>query len=92
MNYIQTLYIDSSKNPLKNSFGWARPEYHLMSWALSCLQLKKIYGNVELYANNTAAELLINDLKLPNVWWACGTTQIKSFGVINSHRIISLYC
>ncbi|MDR3653461.1 MAG: hypothetical protein P4L34_10910 [Paludibacter sp.] len=65
MNLIQTLYIDPSKRPFTDSFGWLKPEYHLMSWALSCLQLQKLYGNVELYANSTAAELLIDILELP---------------------------
>jgi hypothetical protein len=64
MNLIQTLYIDPSKSPFIDSFGWKRPEYHLMSWALSCLQLQKLYGNVELYANSTAVDLLVGLLKL----------------------------
>lgn len=42
MNFLQTLYINKTSNPFQNSFGWAAPEYHLMSWALSSLQLKKI--------------------------------------------------
>jgi hypothetical protein len=36
-----------------------------MSWALSCLQLQKIYGKVTLYANSQAAHLLIDVLQLP---------------------------
>jgi len=63
MKFIQTLSID--KDPLKNSFGWAAPEYHLMSWALSSLQLHKIYQNIELYSNSNAAQLLIDTLELP---------------------------
>ena len=65
MNFIQTLYIANSKHPFKDSFGWAAPEYHLMGWALSCLQLNKLYGSVELYANSNAAKLLIDTLELP---------------------------
>ncbi len=65
MNFIQTLYIDKFRHPLENSYGWAAPEYHLMGWALSCLQLNKIYGHVELYTNSYATELLINTLGLP---------------------------
>jgi hypothetical protein len=65
MNFIQTLYVDPSKNPFKDGFGWIKPEYHLMSWALSCLQLQKMYGNVELYANNIAADYLVDMLRLP---------------------------
>lgn len=63
MRFIQTLSIE--KDPFTNSFGWFAPEYHLMSWALSCLQLHRIYKKVELYANSKAAELLIETLKLP---------------------------
>ncbi len=65
MKFIQTLYFNNSKDPLKDAFGWASPEHHLMGWALSSLQLHKIYGNVELYASSNAAKLLIDDLKLP---------------------------
>jgi hypothetical protein len=36
-----------------------------MSWALSCLQLKKIYGNITLHSNSAGAELLVETLKLP---------------------------
>lgn len=63
MKFIQTLYI--CKDSFRNGFGWLAPEYHLMSWALSYLQLKKIYTHVELYANSEAARLLIDCLKLP---------------------------
>ena len=65
MNFIQTLYIDSSKNPFYDGFGWVKPQYHLMGWALSCLQLNKLYGRVELFANTNAAKLLIDLLELP---------------------------
>lgn len=65
MRYIQTLYFQNKKNPFIDSFGWIKPEYHIMGWALSCLQLNKLYGQVELYANSAAAQLLINTLELP---------------------------
>lgn len=65
MNIIQTLYINKSKDTFNDTFGWVRPEFHLMSWALSCLQLNELYGNVELYANSGAAKLLIDVLELP---------------------------
>jgi hypothetical protein len=48
MNFIQTLQIGAGKDPFRDSFGWIAPEYHLMSWALSCLQLHKLYGNTTL--------------------------------------------
>jgi hypothetical protein len=65
MNFIQTLQIGAGKDPFRDSFGWIAPEYHLMSWALSCLQLYKLYGNVTLYANSEAAYLLTETLNLP---------------------------
>jgi len=65
INYIQTFYVNKGKDPFRDSFGWSSPEYHLMGWALSCLQLQKLYGNVKLYANSQAARLLIDTLQLP---------------------------
>ncbi|MGG9960283.1 DUF6734 family protein [Ferruginibacter sp. SUN106] len=65
MKFIQTLYFNKTINPFNHHFGWAAPEYHLMGWALSCLQLKKMYGYVDLYCNSIAAELLIDKLALP---------------------------
>ena len=65
MNYIQTLYFDTTKDPFRDFFGWAAPEYHLMGWALSCLQLHKLYRKITLYANSSAAHLLIDTLQLP---------------------------
>ena len=66
MNIIQTLHIHSNKVFFSDSFGWAAPEYHLMGWALSFLQLQKIYGSITLYANRRAAHLLIDTLQLPH--------------------------
>ena len=65
MNIIQTLYVDESVDLYKNPIGWVKPEFHSMAWALSCLQLKKFYKSVTLYANKHAADFLINDLGLP---------------------------
>ena len=65
MHFIQTLYINDNKDPFRDSFGWVAPEYHLMGWALSCLQLHKFYGKVSLFANSPAARLLIDTLQLP---------------------------
>ncbi len=45
--------------------GWISPEYHWMSWTLSCFQLRQFYGKVELYADEQAIQLLIDELKLP---------------------------
>lgn len=45
--------------------GWIRPEFNLMSLALSCLQVKKFYPQVTLYSDDVAAKMLIDTLKLP---------------------------
>ena len=60
MKIIQTLYTDHHTNLFRDSLGWYAPEYHLMSWALSCLQLKKYYREVHLYTNDQGAEMLVN--------------------------------
>ena len=65
MKIIQTLYIDKTVDLYKDPIGWAKPEFHCIAWALSCLQLKKYYKSVTLYANKHAANFLINELKLP---------------------------
>lgn len=65
MKLVQTLYLNQSANPFRDGLGWAAPEYHLMSWALSYLQLSKFYNKVDLYVNSAAARLLIDILKLP---------------------------
>ena len=65
MNFIQTLHIDANKNPFHDSFGWFALEYHLMCWAISCLQIHQLYGNITLFANSQAAYLLSDILQLP---------------------------
>lgn len=41
MKIIQTFWT-ARQDPLKHGFGWTHPEYNLISWALSCLSLKRI--------------------------------------------------
>lgn len=65
MKFVHTFWIDNNKNALEASFGWCSAKYHLMSWALSCLQLNKFYNNVELITDSRGKELLIDKLKLP---------------------------
>lgn len=80
MRYIQTFYYNDTKDPFKESFGWCRPEFNLMSWALSCLQLKKVYGNVELYSDGKGANLLVDQLGLP---YTTVHTDFNSFDNVN---------
>ena len=65
MKFIQTLYFNEGIDPFKHNFGWCAPEFHLMGWVLSCLQLKEIYGNVDLYCNSRVASLLRDEVGLP---------------------------
>ena len=50
MRIVQTFW-SAGRNPLEYSFGWLRPEYNLMSWALSLLSLREHYDEVALYAD-----------------------------------------
>lgn len=65
MKFVHTFWIDNHINALEASFGWCGAKYHLMSWALSCLQLNKFYNNIELVTDSRGKELLIDRLKLP---------------------------
>ena len=40
MKIIQSYWSRGKTNILTDQSGWVAPEYNLMSWALSCLQLK----------------------------------------------------
>jgi hypothetical protein len=49
----------------RKSGGWSNARYYYMSCALSCLLLKKYYSEIELITDQTGAQLLIGELKLP---------------------------
>lgn len=65
MRYIQTLFISKDQNLFEDSFGWVSPLYHLISWGLSAMTLKKALGNLTLYTNSYGKEILIDLLHLP---------------------------
>ena len=67
MKYIQTFWTRATTEAdlLNISAGWLSPEYHWMSWALSCLQLKKLFGNIELITDTKGKYILSEVLKLP---------------------------
>ncbi|MHA4808598.1 DUF6734 family protein [Flavitalea flava] len=52
-------------NGLSIKAGWLSPEFHWMSWALSCLRLKELYGEVELITDKKGKKVLIDTLGLP---------------------------
>jgi hypothetical protein len=65
-NFIQSFYLHSTEeHPLNSSLGFLSPEFHWMSWCLSCLQLNRLHGSVDLFTNELGKEVLINQLKLP---------------------------
>ena len=64
LNCIQTLWT-SDKSLIKDSFGWASPQSHLMAWALSSLLLKKQFRELRLYTDHNGARILIDRLQLP---------------------------
>ena len=64
MRIVQTFW-SAGRNPLEHSFGWLRPEYNLMSWALSLLCLRKHYDEVALYTDEQGKHVLIDLLHLP---------------------------
>lgn len=67
MNIVQSFWTgnESTDNPLNILGGWPAPEYYWMSWALSCLQLNKIFGKVELITDSLGKEILVDMLNLP---------------------------
>lgn len=65
MKIIQTLWLDDITMPFQTKAGWFSAEYHWMSWAFSCLQLKQFYNEVELITNAKGKEILIDKLQLP---------------------------
>lgn len=70
---VQSYWSKAYKNSLNN--GWAFRETHYMSWALSCLQLKQFYDEVELVTDSEGADFLVNKLHLP--YTSCKTTLDK---------------
>ena len=64
MRIVQTFW-SAGRNPLEYSFGWLRPEYNLMSWALSLLSLREHYDEVALYTDEQGKHVLIDLLHLP---------------------------
>jgi len=65
MKIVQSCWSCKRENFFESSAGWYSQEYHIMSWALSCLQLRKYYNDVTIYADEVSAEVLLGVLKLP---------------------------
>lgn len=55
----------SHRTQNRQAGGWLHEKYNLMSWALSCLQFRTFYENVELVTDQAGKDLLIDRLGLP---------------------------
>ncbi|WP_299285988.1 DUF6734 family protein [uncultured Mucilaginibacter sp.] len=77
MKIVQSSWSCNQLDLLRFNAGWYSPEYNLMSWTLSCLQLKKYYAEVILYADSVAAEILIDTLKLPYTEVVCNLDKLN---------------
>lgn len=64
MRCVQTFWT-AGQSLLDNGFGWPSPQLHLMSWALSCLSLRRNYKDVALYTDSEGYRVFIELLKLP---------------------------
>ncbi len=56
---------DNSDGIFRDKGGWSERIYFYMSWTLSCLKFKEIYGNIELITDKYGKELLCDILELP---------------------------
>jgi hypothetical protein len=69
MKFLQTFWTGPAgalkADALSIKAGWLSSEYHWMSWALSCLQAKRVFGEVNLVTDLKGKEILIDKLQLP---------------------------
>lgn len=66
MRIIQTFWTQNNKaNSILIKGGWLSNEAFYMCWALSCLNAKKHYGNIELYTDKGGYDVLIKQFNLP---------------------------
>ncbi len=102
MKIIQSFWSKPSVKKLKlndsdrNNGGWLEKNYNYYSWALSCLQFRKFYQNVELITDAYGYDMLINKLGLPytNVIVALDTlnnyhTDLWAIGKLYSYKMQS---
>jgi hypothetical protein len=86
MRILQSFWSRPSKsNNYQDDFGrygggWISEKYHAMSWALSCLNFKRFYEEVELYTDNDGSNWLIDKLGLPY------TNVVKTLDQINNYN------
>src|SRR5579872_1836055 len=59
--------------------GWPGRRYNYFSWALSCLQLRKFYADVELVTDDLGQFLLIEKLGLPYSNVSLGLNSLSGY-------------
>jgi len=79
MRIIQSSWACNQPDLLTSNSGWLAPEYNLMSWTLSCLQLKHYYPEVVLYCDSVSAKTLIDVLQLPYSDVVCNLDILKTY-------------
>ncbi|WP_202704083.1 DUF6734 family protein [Flavobacterium sp. UGB4466] len=79
MRIIQSAWACNKPELLKTNSGWLSPEYNLMSWTLSCLQLKQYYPEVVLYCDSVYAKMLIDTLELPYTNVVCNLDVLNKY-------------
>lgn len=80
MKIIQSYWACGQKDLITNQHAWLSPEYGLMAWALSCLQLRQFYSDVVFYGDDASCEMLIDTLKLPY------TTVISELNLLDNYH------
>ena len=79
MKIVQSSWSCNQKDLLTFKAGWYAPEYHLMGWTLSCLQLTKYYEGVVLHADGVMATMLIDTLHLPYTNVICDLDKLNNY-------------
>jgi hypothetical protein len=64
MNFIQSFWTNT-KSILELKGGFPDVKFHLMSWALSSLQINKFCNNPELITDDFGKSILVDCLRLP---------------------------
>jgi len=73
---------NENEDILERKFGgWLEKKYCYMSWALSCLTLKRHYKNVELVSDTLGNDILIDKIGLPY------TNTITALDKLNSQDV-----
>ena len=75
----------------RNNGGWLDKRYNYFSWALSCLTLRELYKEVELYTDEQGAELLINKFITSELQNISGLTIIGPRDSAKRSGIVSFY-